>query len=342
MANDFMSDDDLAALEAELADLEGLDQTETQEKPDEKPKAEPKATPETVEQDDAADESEPAAEDVASREPVATEVRNSDVRAVDESAGEDELAQLEAELNGLPSDDTDNAAEASEAVAQPEPDLPGDDREGVTSEGSDVSPVRSNQEDGQVASARTAERTEPVQEEDSAGSAPSALFPSGKGIQSFIDPRQLKKDLSYSEVNIDAAFADQAALYAHYGMKARQAEFQLDQLENQEKFVYAKLDRQIRQDAADEGTKTTEPMIKNSILLDSRYQAIVRRVNEAKMIAGLTRDAAEAFKQRRDMLIQVGAGLREEMRGEMRLKALSSEKDSAKERALAVMSGKKA
>lgn len=158
-------------------------------------------------------------------------------------------------------------------------------------------------------------------------------------VKAFIDPDQLKQDVQYSEAAISNAYADQASKFVHYAYLGHQAQHQADRLKSKLELMEARIDKEIREDAADEKKKITEKQIASQILLDARYQRAHEQYLEAKMIAGLAKEALEAFRQRRDMLIQVGADLREEMKGELRMRAKEERKSDLKDRALSAANG---
>jgi F0F1-type ATP synthase membrane subunit b/b' len=126
----------------------------------------------------------------------------------------------------------------------------------------------------------------------------------------------------------------QPGFFAHYSGVAHRASRRYDQLVQQEKLVYASLDNEVRKTAAADSEKVTEPVVKNRILLDSRHRKITERMLDAKAVAGMTKDACESFKQRRDMLIQVGANIREESKGELRMRSRQDAADGRKEHAM--------
>lgn len=158
-------------------------------------------------------------------------------------------------------------------------------------------------------------------------------------VQAFINPEELKEDIQYSEAAISNAYSDQASKFVHYAHLAQQAAHQTDRLKSKLDLTEAKIDKEIRDEAADKGSKVTEKYIANQIILDKRYQKALENYHEAKMISGLTKEALDAFRQRRDMLIQVGADLREEMKGELRMRAKEDRKSDIKDRALSAAAG---
>lgn len=138
-------------------------------------------------------------------------------------------------------------------------------------------------------------------------------------IKDFIDAAQLRKDLVYSPNNLTDAMMQQASLFAHYGVLASQASRQVDVvkmlLENAESAVYQK----VHGEKAVAGEKVTVPMMEALVARHERVISMKRALNEAKRVESSAKIAVEAFRHRRDMLIQHGLISREEMKGELRI-----------------------
>lgn len=139
-------------------------------------------------------------------------------------------------------------------------------------------------------------------------------------LKTFIDIDRLKADLDFTETNISLAMTRQASLFAHYSTLAHQAQFQADRADQQVDLIEAQLDQKYRDAFVTAGQKITENMIKAAIIKDDKYQKAMLRKNEAKAIAEMVKSAADSFRHRRDMLIQVGADLRQQAQGEVRTK----------------------
>lgn len=90
------------------------------------------------------------------------------------------------------------------------------------------------------------------------------------------------------------------------------------------------MDGQIREEALEEKKKITEGAISSQIKGDERHIDLTRRYLEARNIAELSKDVTEAFRHRRDMLVQFGADVRQERNGELRMR---SSEESPKDRA---------
>ena len=160
----------------------------------------------------------------------------------------------------------------------------------------------------------------------------------GRVIKAMIDPKRLSGDLKFTDATLKDAFIDQAGLFAYYASKEAQAAYQTDKQKQALEIVEARVDHEIRQDAADQGTKITEGKITSGIRLNASYQKALEGYNQAKMIQNLAKAATEAFKQRRDMLIQCGADAREELKGSLRM---SGSEANTKDRAAAFANSQK-
>jgi predicted CoA-binding protein len=101
-----------------------------------------------------------------------------------------------------------------------------------------------------------------------------------------------------------------------------------------------RISRRLALPAANAGSKITEKSVEAEVKLHPEYIKVVVAYNEADAMLDMIKAALEAFKQRRDMLIQLGASQREEMKGELRMGSVSHHdavlsriKEMAKERA---------
>lgn len=143
-----------------------------------------------------------------------------------------------------------------------------------------------------------------------------------------IDPRTLIQDTQVNVETIDTGMMKQASLYAHYAVIAARTSEYADNVKTARDVLESKIDREVRDEAVSTGMKITEKMIENAIKLDSRWIRAAKATNKAKANAELAKSALEALKQKRDMLIQIGVSIREEMKGEMRLKEMTNSSSS--------------
>lgn len=140
-------------------------------------------------------------------------------------------------------------------------------------------------------------------------------------VKTFITAEQVKKDTSFSDTDLDTPMMQQASLFAHYSHLAALAAKQVDDLKLRQSIVESKLDKELRDEAAASGTKITESQLGKDIMRKREFVEVSMMVNEAKMIEGLIKGACEALRQKRDMLIQIGVGRREEMKGDLVIRA---------------------
>lgn len=158
-----------------------------------------------------------------------------------------------------------------------------------------------------------------------------------------IKPQELSDDTAFDPDNIDDEMMRQAGLYAHYAVKASQAAEAADNAKIKRDITESKIDMEIRDNAAEEGTKLTEGKITAMVKTDVRWVKASKYYNAAKATAELGKYALEAFKQKRDMLVQIGVSMREEMKGEVRVKtaqAVEEARGDARERAREIAASK--
>lgn len=151
--------------------------------------------------------------------------------------------------------------------------------------------------------------------------------PAKANVQAEFDlPRfseQVRNDVAFNELTIQEDYMKQAALVAYYSTIAHRAAERLEKAKAKLDLVEALVDNELRMEAVNSGEKITEALVAKRIKLDGRYQAAQTKVIEARTLAGVTKDAMEALRHKRDMLIQVGADIREEMKGGLRMKGNS-------------------
>ena len=138
-------------------------------------------------------------------------------------------------------------------------------------------------------------------------------------VRQFIDPEQLRKDSSINLADLTGAAQDQMSWLIHYGELAAQASRQVDDIKLLVDNAEARADRKIRDEMAAAGEKATEPMIEKRIARNETVIKMKRALNEAKQIEAIGKLAIQVFKDRRDMIIQLGASERKQMEGELQI-----------------------
>ena len=156
-------------------------------------------------------------------------------------------------------------------------------------------------------------------------------------VKQFFDEKQLRQDLSYTMSDISGAMMDQASMLAHYGILSAKASRQVDDMKMLLENAEAAVDRKIRDEKAKLGEKVTEPMMEKLVARHPQVINVKKALNEARQIEAIGKIAVEAFKNRKDMLVQHGARERAELEGEVRLglrQTREQEVEDLKERVL--------
>ncbi len=147
-------------------------------------------------------------------------------------------------------------------------------------------------------------------------------------VRDFIDAKELKRDLAYSTNDLTSAMMQQASMFSHYGILAAEAARQTDVVKMLLENTEAAVSKIIRDEIANAGDKVTEPAVAARIARHPRVVAMKKAVNEAKRVESIGKTAVEAFRHRRDMLVQQGLIAREEMKGELSIRERSAREDA--------------
>lgn len=134
-------------------------------------------------------------------------------------------------------------------------------------------------------------------------------------------------DLHIDGNDINQAYCDQPALYAYWATLATKAKnlyerkkFEVEKQENYiKKTLIGELDSKVRMNLEMDGEKITESRVANCIYIDSEYVLAVDEYNKLKeelldlqSSLSVLEVARESMNQRKDMLISLGAQLRQE------------------------------
>lgn len=137
----------------------------------------------------------------------------------------------------------------------------------------------------------------------------------------------LAEDLKIDSANINEAFCNQPALYAWWATVSSQAKALVErkklEVDRQDEFIkktlIGELDAEVRQELEMNGEKVTETKVTNSIYVHPRYKeelaelyGLKEELQELQEQYVALEIAKEALNQRKDMLISLGAQLRQE------------------------------
>lgn len=121
-------------------------------------------------------------------------------------------------------------------------------------------------------------------------------------------------DLFYIDnTDLTTEYSKQAAYYARYTTLAARANLDAKKSTVHREREYAELDEHYREELRENGIKVTEPMIKEAIRNDEDYAEAVDAEVDAKHKHAILKSICEALKMRADMLISMGAHMRQEM-----------------------------
>jgi hypothetical protein len=138
---------------------------------------------------------------------------------------------------------------------------------------------------------------------------------------------QLRKDLSINDADIDGAMTEQAGLYGYYSSLYAHAQYKADTAENRAKVAKARAYKDVRSRLIAKGAKFSEALLEAEVMLHPDYQNALELTAKYQMKAELCKQALEALRQRRDMLVQKGKSRLEELKGDLFLKGRTSEMD---------------
>lgn len=157
-------------------------------------------------------------------------------------------------------------------------------------------------------------------------SAPATVAPapvkSSAGLLSvieYVDADTLKRDVRITLSDLDDAMVKHAGLFVHYAEQAVKARAQHDRMKNHQSVLQAKLDAEHRERLAEEGKKFTEAVVTAAVAADPRMAKINQLVGEAHAIWKLAEVAANAFDQRKDMILELARDRRKEREGQLRV-----------------------
>ncbi len=172
----------------------------------------------------------------------------------------------------------------------------------------------------------------PMAEEDP---APNPIPAKRAELQFFVDVGAFRDETRVSETNLDKCMIEQAGHRAYYGEQAARAEAQHARLKVRFEVLEAQLYDKHRKLLVASGEKTTEKQVENAVKLDPKWLAGKNTVIEAETIAAVNKSLVDSLKDRRDMIIQLGADRRDEGKGAVRILAQQQAHDDLKSRALA-------
>jgi len=122
----------------------------------------------------------------------------------------------------------------------------------------------------------------------------------------------LEEDVKINSSDLDGEFVEQPRKYVWWAVLSEIAKDLVAQKKYEMEMLYARLDHEKRTAAMAAKVKLTERMVENEVITDTRYQKCMAEYLEIKKQNGVLGAGKEAFAQRKDMLISLGANYRAE------------------------------
>lgn len=134
----------------------------------------------------------------------------------------------------------------------------------------------------------------------------SIKLPSGE-IKLF----NIEEELAISETDLNRDFIQQPGKFAWWASLAESAKEIEEKLEVYQERVEGEADKRARRQLEVDGVKVTEGSVKSMIKTDEELMNASLAYNRAKKNAATLKQIVKAFEQRKEMLISLGAHIRD-------------------------------
>jgi len=127
----------------------------------------------------------------------------------------------------------------------------------------------------------------------------------------------LEEDITIDGQDLDAEFLTQARKFAWWAMVSELAKDLMNRRKYDLDQLYARQDHRVRMEAScppspAKPVKLTEKMVENSVITSPEYKTAYESYLDTKKYYGMLSAGREAFVQRKEMLISLGANYRAE------------------------------
>ena len=122
----------------------------------------------------------------------------------------------------------------------------------------------------------------------------------------------LSKILEIHEAELTVHFAKQASIFGYFSIQLAEAERLLGIAKSEAEQDAAVADAYYREGYRVNDEKYTEAVIRGDVLLDEHYQKALDEQRQAKYNMDVLKSVVNALKMKADMLISMGAHLRQE------------------------------
>lgn len=149
-------------------------------------------------------------------------------------------------------------------------------------------------------------------------------------LHKYVDADQAKKDLAYTLSDLSGAMSDQASMLMHYGTLYAKSARQVDHMKLLLSATEGKIYRTLKTQARAAGEKPTDAGLQRDVSVHPAVLQVKQALSAAEEVELIAKIAVEAFKHRKDMLVQEGARDREELKGEVRIMARDVQEEANK------------
>lgn len=134
------------------------------------------------------------------------------------------------------------------------------------------------------------------------------------------DAEEFNRDVQIG-TDLDRDFRNQGSLYSFYSGQLMRASIDMEHKKIRAEVAETRCAKAFREKAAKDGIKITEKVVQEEVTDDSMCIKTRLEYVNAKAVYELIKNCLDALKQRRDMLVQIGAASREEMKGDLRMRS---------------------
>lgn len=129
----------------------------------------------------------------------------------------------------------------------------------------------------------------------------------------------VSEDLFVNDSDLNEEFIKQAGSFAWYAVLCAEAESYRDKLKFELEVLEADLDKQVREEIELRGDKVTEKVVNSEVLRKQEYKDAKEELLEANRRLGIMKAIKEGMVQKKDMLISLGANMRNENDSNLRI-----------------------
>lgn len=130
----------------------------------------------------------------------------------------------------------------------------------------------------------------------------------------------IKKKLKINDKNLNAELLEQPGLFARYAFEMSKKKQEFDELELELDILEAEIDKKIRIEFVANNVKYSEKKIEREIMIEPKVKELKIKIIKVYTEYCILRSIANAYEQRKDMLVSLCANRRAEMKSDVNLR----------------------